>query len=121
MLTTKMLNKWFLYINQELFDNMLDVPAFYIMTGKELIHTECGQTFESSALDGLCLSMGENNYMIALDGSMNQYHSFITLVHEMIHIWQMENGKPCGHSGWFRTWTDKAIEAFPFTTLENLK
>ena len=94
-------------INYELFDGLLpdDVQVQCI--------TEYQSTLAFGAVaEGLCNCQDDGVYFIGISDWLTDREKFNTLIHEMIHVWQWENKKPAGHSGWFRVWCDKAIELY---------
>ena len=101
----KTLQKTFRYINERLFDNLLDEPEFYLYD-----YDEC-MAFDTVLCDGMFLWQ-EN--LIAI---WDETNIFDTMVHEMIHLWQFQNNKYMGHEGWFRIWCEKAIEEFYYKKL----
>jgi len=107
-LTNQKLRKMFLYINSELFSNELPEPEFFVFHGTEKLFP---LNFPANEIQGICVPCG-NHYFIGLHVNQNLNVAFCTMVHEMIHIWQMENNKSPSHSGWFMVWCNKAIEEF---------
>lgn len=98
----KTLYKFYDFINEELFDAELPAAEIHLL-GKDS-HKIMG--FE---IDGLCIGLDDYEYWIGIHEDLNIYDSFYTLVHEMIHVWQLENGKHMNHSGWFKVWEKKAL------------
>lgn len=106
MMNNRYLNKMFRFVNQELFDGLLDV---------EIVQTIDNNTFFDYDIDGVCIPDfdGENwRYFIGIDETLNKTDAFNTLVHEMIHIYCMVNRNYSGHNGLFRTMTIKAVDVF---------
>ena len=99
------LKKIFDFINERLFDDLLNVPALYLMSDEEAqeLYPEYPELFH----DGLFFP---DLVMIAINEDCENI--FDTLLHEMIHLWQFQNHKYMGHGGWFLIWSRKAIEEF---------
>ena len=101
----KRLDALFNFVNDRLFGSELEMP--YIMVfdddlfdGQDSIH--------GYQVDGLCFPH-EGDYVIAIHKDAKKLD---IMIHEMIHLWQMQNRKYAGHSGWFRVWCEKAYEEF---------
>ena len=99
------LQEKFNYINNRLFDGLLDMPVLLYIDNDDV--SAIGLDFE---VDGL-FHAGIDNipYICIHEDSENKLG---TLIHEMIHLWQWENKKPLNHSGWFRVWVNRAFDEF---------
>ena len=92
-------------INSELFNDELPACHLYALTSAQL------EKVAGFPIDGICIPE-QDDYFIGLDNSLAEGAFFNTMVHEMIHVWQMENKKSIGHYGWFIVWCEKAREEF---------
>ncbi len=98
--TKKYMQELFHYINLELFDNMLDMPYFNVSNYK--------YTYDAY---GWCQDYKGNTF-VGIDKTNNPADFFTTMVHELIHVWQVQNDKPMNHKKEFKKWCDKAYEIF---------
>ena len=101
----KMLKKMFKYINRELFDDMLDMPLFYLYTEKEMKKV---YKFE---FEGLCVPIGDN-YLLGIHKDLTKQNTFDTIVHEMIHMELMNSDSYSGHGKPFLKLCEKGIDTF---------
>ena len=112
--TTEYMTKLFHYVNEELFDNMLDIPIMKSLSNTE-IYAMVNAGIDVPVFDGICVPShweGDCNYFIGIYDGLNENNFFNTFVHELIHIQCMESHSFSGHYGLFRMWTEKAIERF---------
>ena len=97
----------FNYINQELFDDMLDMPKFYLYNEEEMKNFfEFGDNFE---FEGFVSKFWEH-YFIGLKDDLTKQNYFDTLVHEMIHMHLIEKSGYTGHGKPFIKMCEKAID-----------
>ena len=106
----KTLKKMFNYINQELFDDMLDMPLFYLYNQQEM---EKIYDFE---FDGLCVPIGDN-YLIGIKNDLTIQNTFDTLAHEMMHIALMDKNEYAKHGRPFLNLCKKGIDTFYYNML----
>jgi len=59
--------------------------------------------FTTTQLGGLVIGISE---------TLSKQEKFNTLVHEMIHVWQAENGKAWNHGKIFKRWCRLAYQEF---------
>lgn len=107
---TAKLEKMFEYINSELFSDELPTPYIYTLN-YDARQKLLGNFNGVADFYGVCIPEGAA-YFIGIADDSDKNETFNCMVHEMIHIWQMENKKPVGHSGWFVVWCRKAIDCF---------
>jgi len=111
--TTKYMRDLFHFVNEELFDNMLDMPFLKVLTDKEML--KMADDFHVPAFEGVCIPShleGDAYYFIGMHGDLSEHDFFNAFVHELIHVYCMEAREFSGHYGMFRMWTEKAIERF---------
>jgi len=111
--TNKYMTKMFHYVNEELFDDMLDMPTLKVLTETDM--QLLAGNFKLPAFEGVCIpshSKGDTHYFIGIHNELSENDFFNAFVHELIHIQCMEEREFSGHYGLFRMWTEKAIERF---------
>jgi hypothetical protein len=100
------LKKMFNYINQELFDNMLDTPLLHVLSNKE------SRKLWTIPIDGICIPFYPEGYAIGIHEDLTDTEAFDTMTHEMIHMHLMEKNKYSGHGKPFKKMCRKAIDTF---------
>jgi len=111
--TIKYMQTMFHYVNEELFDNLLDMPYFKVLTETDMQFF--ADIFKLPAFEGVCIPShleGNAYYFIGIHEELNENDFFNAFVHELIHVKCMEDKLFSGHYGLFRMWTEKAIERF---------
>jgi len=107
---TNWYKKMFNFVNQELFDNMLDMPEIYVLDDTYI--KKAAIDWELPLFDGVCV-YDEERYFLGMYAGLNEVQSFNTLVHEMIHMYTHRYHREyLGHGGWFRVYCEKAYEIF---------
>jgi hypothetical protein len=107
------MTKMFHYVNEELFDNLLDIPTFKVLTEKDM--QVMAEGWNLPRFEGVCIpshAEGDTHYFIGIHEEMPENDFFNAFVHELIHVQCMESHSFSGHYGLFRMWTEKAIERF---------
>lgn len=107
----KTLKKMFKYINQELFDNMLDMPYMAVLSSKD-----CKKIWPDYDIDGICVPAGQD-YFIGINKDLTATQAFDTMLHEMIHIHLMEKNGYSGHGKPFKKMCEKGIDTFYYNML----
>ena len=106
----KTLKKMFRYINQEFFDDMLDMPEFYLYNNKEMKKV---YKFE---FEGICIPVKEH-FLIGIHKNLTMQNTFDTLAHEMMHIALMDKNGYSGHGKPFKKMCQDAIDTFYYKML----
>jgi len=101
----KQLKKWFELINFVMFDGDLPEPIFWLMSKKH------AKRIFPYPIDGVCVPH-KTGYWIGIDRDLKGRDIFETLLHETIHIWQMETGKNAGHGKDFVRQCQRGVEFF---------
>ena len=107
----KTLKKMFRYINQELFDNMLDMPMLHVLTSKQ------AKKLWHVPIDGICIPFKKGGYAIGIHNDLTYTQAFDTMTHEMIHIALMDKNGYSGHGKPFKKMCRKAIDTFYYNVL----
>lgn len=103
-----MLQETYKMINARLFDN--ELPDVYIYW----IHEPYVPDFNFK-IDGIhyALYTGKHvDHFIGIYYLLDTVKYFNAMVHEMIHVWQVENGLEPNHKQVFLNWCHKAYEEF---------
>ena len=108
----KTLKKMFRYINQELFDNMLDMPMLYLYNKKEMKKV---YQFDF-VFEGLCVPIGDH-YLIGIKNDLTKQNTFDTMAHEMMHIALMDKNGYSKHGKPFKKMCEKGIDTFYYNML----
>jgi len=111
--TIKYMQTMFHYVNEELFDNLLDMPTFKVLTESDML--EMTKLWNLPEFEGVCIPShleGDAYYYIGIHEGLSENDFFNAFVHELIHVQCMEEKEFSGHYGLFRMWTEKAIERF---------
>lgn len=113
--TKEYMQKMFNYINEELFDT--DLPDIFLYTLDDGFIEKSAKDWNLPEYYGICCPSGEE-YFIGISNSLTRTEFFDTLVHELIHVYCMENYRGySGHGGYFRLWTRKAVDTFYYKML----
>ena len=111
--TIKYMQTMFHYVNEELFEDMLDMPTFKVLADTDML--KLAKNFNVPAFEGVCIpshAEGTTHYFIGIHNELSENDFFNAFVHELIHVQCMEQREFSGHYGLFRMWTEKAIERF---------
>ena len=98
----KTLKKMFNYINQEVFENMLDMPKIILIDPK--------QSLFAFGLDGYCEQIKKRHFVIGITNHLTMQNTFDTMVHEMIHQYLMEFNGYSGHGKPFKKMCRNAVD-----------
>ena len=101
----KTLKKMFKYINRELFDDMLDMPEFYLYN-----ETEMKSLFDFE-FEGLCVPH-KGHYLLGFKNDLTTQNYFDTLAHEMMHMHLVSECNYYGHGSPFLQLCEKGIDTF---------
>lgn len=108
--TKRGMRKLAAFVNKEVFANTLDLKAIEF---KPVSWLEChglADIHDMPMFWGLTLQMELTDYelfvCVAKDLPKQQFYDI--LVHELIHIWQIQNNEPCNHGRKFDKWCEKA-------------
>ena len=99
----KTLKKMHKFINENMFDGLLDMPNFVIIDPE--------QSLFAFSIDGYC-EMHKGHFIIGITNFLTTENTFDTMVHEMIHQYLMEFKGYSGHGKKFKKWCKKGIDIF---------
>ena len=103
-------------INAELFDNSLDLENVHFKKLHFLeSHGVSWIQFDGIIeIHGITLKMEANDIDIFVGICENcmPLKTFDILVHELIHVWQLQNDRAMDHGKGFHKWCEKGIDVF---------
>ena len=103
----KTLQQMFKKANRDLFDNMLDIPEFYLYTDSEMKNLDI--KYITWEFDGLCYPIGDY-YLVGIRKSLTRKEIYYTLLHEMMHMVLMNKNGYSGHGKPFLKLCEKTLD-----------
>lgn len=101
-MSTNKLHKWFRYVNAEVFGGCLPKPVITLVALPD-------------AYWGFCDEVAVGKYRLIISDRISEDAQIATLAHEMVHMYQFENGLSTSHNKEFRLWASrcKALLGMP--------